>query len=150
MYKRLDIKPSFSTAYCPQTDGQSERSNQILESYLRHYMSHGQNDWAALLPLAGFAYNNRVQTSTGQSPCFTCYGFHPKMTISQEEIHTVPVGDKHADFLCQGFEEVKSALKLSNKKIKEFYNRHHLKTPCWEIGNKVWLSHENVNTDRPI
>lgn len=71
------------------------------------------------------------------------------MTISQEETQTVPVGDDHADFLRLGFEEVQSALKLSNEKIKEFYDRHHSETLRWEIGNKVWLSHENIETDRP-
>lgn len=149
VYKRLDIKPSFSTAYHPQTDGQSERSNQILEAFLRHYVSHRQNDWAALLPLAEFAYNNRVQSSTGRSPFFTCYGYHPKMTISNEEITSVPAGDDHAEFLRLGFEEVHASLKLANESTKEFYDRHHNETPRWEIGSKVWLSHENIETDRP-
>lgn len=149
VYKRLDIKPSFSTAYRPQTDGQSERSNQILEAYLRHYVSHRQNDWAALLPLAEFATNNRTQASTGQSPFFTCYGYHPKMTISSEEIQLVPAGDDHAEFLRLGFEEVHASLKLANEKTKEFYDKHHKETPRWEIGDKVWLSHENIETDRP-
>jgi transposase InsO family protein len=96
LYKRLDIKPSFSTAYWPQTDGQSKRSNQILEAYLRHYVSHRQNDWAALLPVAEFAYDNGVQASTGQSPFFTCYGFHPRLTVSNEEDDLVPAAENHA------------------------------------------------------
>lgn len=110
VYKRLDIKPLFSTAYRPQTDGQSERSNQILESFLCHYVSHWQNDWAALLPHAEFAYNNRVQTPTGCTPFFMCYGFHPRMTIGEEEVQGVPAGDNHAEFLRLGFDEVRASL----------------------------------------
>jgi hypothetical protein len=149
LYKRLDIKPSFSTAYRPQTDGQSERSNQILEAYLRHYVSHRQNDWAALLPLAEFAYNNGVQASTGQSPFFTCYGFHPRLTVSNEEDDLVPAAENHTKFLRKGFEEVTSSLNLANEKIKEFYDRRHRETPDFKVGDKVWLSHENISSDRP-
>ena len=41
-----------------ETDGQTERVNQILEQYLRIYINYQQNDWVPLLPLAEFAYNN--------------------------------------------------------------------------------------------
>ena len=51
------IKTAALTAYYPQTDGQTERLNQTLEQYLRHYVNYTQNNWAALLPVAQFAYN---------------------------------------------------------------------------------------------
>lgn len=71
------------------------------------------------------------------------------MTISNEEVQQVPAGDDHAEFLRLGFEEVHASLKLANEKTKEFYDRHHRDTPQWDKGDKVWLSHENVETDRP-
>src|SRR5690349_24496139 len=55
LYKHLDIKPSFSTAYHPQTDGQSEHANQVVEAYIRKFANHLQTDWVSLLPLAEFA-----------------------------------------------------------------------------------------------
>jgi hypothetical protein len=43
------MKRKLSTAFYPQTDGQTERANQTLEQYLRYYCSEFQNDWAGLL-----------------------------------------------------------------------------------------------------
>ena len=56
--KSLNIKRRMSTAYHPQTDGQTERTNQVLEGYLRNFVNYDQNDWYQLLPLADHAYNN--------------------------------------------------------------------------------------------
>jgi len=58
----IDIK--LSTAYHPQTDSQTERMNQDLEQYLRMFINHRQEQWPDWLATAGFAYNNKVQTST--------------------------------------------------------------------------------------
>ena len=58
--KSLNIKRRMSTAYHPQTDGQTERTNQVLEGYLRNFINYDQNDWNQLLPLAEHAYNNSV------------------------------------------------------------------------------------------
>ena len=68
LYRLLSIEGNPSTAYHPQTDGQTERINQEIEQYLRIFINHHQNDWAEWLPLAEFSYNNKVQTSTNQSP----------------------------------------------------------------------------------
>ena len=64
----LGIQQNISTAYHPRTDGQSERTNQWLETYLRFFVNYQQDDWAAYLPLAEFAHNNWKNASTGQSP----------------------------------------------------------------------------------
>ena len=60
VYRMLGIKLAASTAYHPQSDGQTERTNQELESYLRIFVGERQDNWARLLPMAEFAYNNRV------------------------------------------------------------------------------------------
>ncbi|MBW0572041.1 hypothetical protein O181_111756 [Austropuccinia psidii MF-1] len=56
--QKLKISRDLSTAYHPETDGQPERVNQILEQYLWMYVSYHQDDWNTWLPLAKFAYNN--------------------------------------------------------------------------------------------
>src|SRR5258708_7500330 len=56
----LGVKLTPSTSYHPQTDGQTERVNQEIEAYLRVFVSHQQDNWADWLPLAEFAYNNKV------------------------------------------------------------------------------------------
>ena len=67
-YRMVGIEGNPSTAYHPQTDGQTERLNQEIEQYLRLFIDHHQSDWAEWLSLAEFAYNNKVQSSTGHSP----------------------------------------------------------------------------------
>jgi transposase InsO family protein len=58
LYKLLRIKLALSTAYHPQTDGQTECVNQVLEGYLRTFTSRRQDDWDGLLPMGKFFYNN--------------------------------------------------------------------------------------------
>src|SRR5882724_2099906 len=60
----LGIKANLSSAYHPETDGQTERVNQILEQYLRVYINYQQDDWVNLLPLAEFAYNITLHSAT--------------------------------------------------------------------------------------
>ena len=77
--QRLGIRSSMSTAYHPETDGQTERVNQSLETYLRMFTEYRPDDWAQLLSTAEFAYNNAAHESTGLSPFFIEYGWHPRM-----------------------------------------------------------------------
>jgi len=56
--KMLGVKRRMSTAYHPQTDGQAERTNQVLEGYVRTFVNYDQDDCYELLPLAEHAYND--------------------------------------------------------------------------------------------
>jgi transposase InsO family protein len=77
----LEISPRYSTAFHPQTDGQMERINAVIEQYLRVYLSYQQDDWSRFLPLAEFASNNNVSETTHLSPFEANYGRHPRMTF---------------------------------------------------------------------
>jgi transposase InsO family protein len=70
----LEIKLLFSTAYHPQTNGQTERVNQILEDMLRMHVMHQPQKWEDYLPLVEFAYNNGYQASLKMSPFEVLYG----------------------------------------------------------------------------
>ena len=61
-------KLKFSTAYHPQTDGQTERINQILETFLRHYVNDNINNWVELLPETEIVLLKRESTTTKQTP----------------------------------------------------------------------------------
>ena len=67
----------LSTAYHPQTDGQTERVNRTLEDMLRHWCGPDQDDWDLHLKLAEFAYNNAHHDSIGTSPFMLTFGQHP-------------------------------------------------------------------------
>jgi len=77
--KLLGIDTKLSTAYHPQTDGQTERMNQELEQYLRMFMDYRQTNWPEWLAIAEFSYNNKIQKSIKISPFYANYGFNPQM-----------------------------------------------------------------------
>ena len=78
LFKILGVEIKLSSAYHPQTDGQTKSVNQVLEQYLRCTINYHQDNWVELLPLAEFAYNNTLQGSTQQTPFFANYGHHPR------------------------------------------------------------------------
>ena len=64
LYRLLGIKLASSTAWHPQTDGQTERVNQELDQYLWLFVNEWQDDWYNLLPIAEFQHNNHVYSTT--------------------------------------------------------------------------------------
>ncbi|KAI0990978.1 hypothetical protein K3495_g17209, partial [Podosphaera aphanis] len=76
---RLGIALRPSSAFHPETDGQTERVNAGVEIYLRAFMNFHQDDWVDWIPMAEFAANNVVSETTGVSPFFANYGFNPRL-----------------------------------------------------------------------
>jgi hypothetical protein len=81
LWSQLGTKLVMSTAYHPQTDGQTERANRTLEEMLRSYVEWRQTDWDEHLSVLEMAYNNSKQTSTGFSPFYLNYGQEVQMPI---------------------------------------------------------------------
>ncbi|XP_042962490.1 uncharacterized protein LOC122296762 [Carya illinoinensis] len=67
LFKLMGSALHFSTTFHPQSDGQTERVNALLELYLRHFVSANQSDWAKLLDVAQFSYNLQRSDSTNKS-----------------------------------------------------------------------------------
>jgi transposase InsO family protein len=74
LHKAMGSKLDFSSAYHPQTDGQTERVNQILEDMLRACILTYGKHWEQSLPYAEFSYNNSYQANLGMSPFEALYG----------------------------------------------------------------------------
>ncbi|KAF8758925.1 hypothetical protein RHS01_02686 [Rhizoctonia solani] len=141
LYKRLGIDPHFSLAYHPQSDGQTERVNPSIEHFLRAYSGVNQRDWTKWLPMAEFAYNNAVHSSTGKTPFKALYGWEPTLTPSN-----VPTDVPEADDLAQTMEaqwkEVESALRQSKQQMIAGEDGSPIE---FEIGEEAWLDAKNVN-----
>ncbi len=77
LYYFLKIKQRLLTAFHLQTDSQTKRQNSTIEAHLRVFVNFEQNDWARLLPMTKFAYNNEKNASTGHMLFkFNC-DYHP-------------------------------------------------------------------------
>ena len=142
-----DLK--LSTAYHPQTDGQTERINAILENYLRHYCSYQQDDWVDYLPLAEFAYNNAAHEGSRVSPFYANYGYHPTFSTPLSRIINVPAASDFADHLARIREELRSELLHAQQAAKTKYDRNRTSPPSFSVGDRVMLLRRNLKTTRP-
>jgi hypothetical protein len=85
------VKPRMSTAFHPETDGQTETVNQTIKAILRAFINLEMSDWVEVVPMAEFADNNSRTTTTGYSPFYANYGFHRNSCTSQPRTDTLPV-----------------------------------------------------------
>ncbi|MBW0560636.1 hypothetical protein O181_100351 [Austropuccinia psidii MF-1] len=137
----------MSAAYHPETDGQTERVNQILEQYLQMYFSYHQDDWNTWLPLAEFAYNNSDHSSTKQSPFFTVYGRDSHFD-SFHFTQDTPAG-KLSTKIQSVQQDVKRELEVAINRFKRYADKSSASPPVLNPGNMVWLSCKNIKSTRP-
>ena len=153
----LGIKPNFSTAFHPQSDGQTERVNQTVETYLRTFVKSDQSNWSELLDLAKFAYNNSLHSSTKHTPFEANYGYHPLDPSSNPNPpHTsVPASDEHLRRLRSIHTQLLENLRSAASTQARYYNRKVLEltdkegNPLFKVGDRVWLNGKNVRRLRP-
>ena len=81
----LGTQLNLSTTYHPETDGETERVNQVMEDMLRMYVMDNQTHWE-YLPLVGFAYNNSFHSSIGMPPYEALYGRPCRTLLSWERL----------------------------------------------------------------
>jgi len=74
----------MSTTYQPQTDGETERTNQVLKGYLQTFVNYNQNEWYQLLQFAEHAYNNLATNAHKKTPFFANYGFDTETEWMEE------------------------------------------------------------------
>ena len=145
----MDLKRRLSTAFHPQTDGQTERMNQTVEQYLRIYCNYQQDNWTNLLSLAEFAYNNAHQPMIDCSPFYANFGFHPKFTINLRSPFTsVPAAKALAETLQSHHSDLIESIKSTQNHQARYYDAKHKRIE-FSVGDKVWLSSLNISTQRP-
>jgi transposase InsO family protein len=147
---QMGIELRLSTAYHPQTNGQTERVNQTLKQYLRHYVNYQQNDWAGLLPTAQLAYNNAAHSTTNETPFFANYGYHP--VVYGEPIGKTAVAESarlKATGLKQLHLQLSRDIDFVNLRMKKYYDQQHEEGPDLRRGEKVYLLRRNIKTKRP-
>ena len=146
----LDVSQDMSTAYHPQTDGQTERVNQVLEQYLRTFCAWDQRDWLELLPYAEFCYNNTVHSATKVTPFYANFGYNPIDNYPAEVVESnVPAAEEYVENLAKLRKDMRETLILAREKMAKYYNRNvSEKEPTFKVGDKVMVHAKNIKTKR--
>ena len=143
----IGIRQNISTAYHPQTNGQSERTNQWLEQYLRIFVNHRQDNWARWLPIAQYVHNAWPSSTTKLPPFELIMGYTPcahqikntqKLLTLQDCIEHVQHIRQEAQIAIQHAQELMT-------KAKSTLRHYH---PFSE-GQKVWLKGKNLSMTHP-
>jgi hypothetical protein len=135
---------NFSLAYHPQTDSQTERTNQILEDMLRACALQDQSGWDKRLPYAEFSYNNSYQASLKMSPFQALYGRRCRTPLQWDQ-----PGEKQVfglDILLEAEENIKMV--RENLKIAQSRQRSYADTRrrelSFEVGDFVYLKVSSI------
>jgi len=157
---KLGIKLTLSTAFHPETDGQTEIFNAQFEHFIRQYTDYTQNDWVTWLSMAEFSANNVMNASTQMSPFFANNGYHPRVSfgpprpLEPSATPTIKAGNKAGTDFVNKMEQILALLKtnlISAQASQEFAaNKTRSPAPAYRVGDEVFLDSRNIKTDRPI
>jgi hypothetical protein len=119
----------MSTVFHPQTDGQMERLNQTIKAYLRCFINHEMDEWVDLLPMAEFAYNNSVTSTTGLSPFYANYGYHPIASNPTATTACNPASEAYGHWMHTVHKSAKSALQKARERMKRYADEQRKEAP---------------------
>jgi hypothetical protein len=152
----------MSTAFHPETDGQTEIVNQETERFIRTFTNYQQDDWDEWLPEAEAAMNSNPSATTGISPFMGSNGYEPYMTFDlQPEPAPLPPASTHEAKERQRAERFAKEIKLRSEflieqialgqsRMEEAANKSRQPSPNYQPDDFVWVSLKNVKTLRPM
>ena len=149
--KKLSITAQLLTAWHPETDGQTEQINGVMEQYLCAFVNYLQDDWLNWLPLAEFVGNN-TKSETKVTPFFANKSFHPRMGVEPTRSPT-NVNELNANIFANRMEDIQSMLQshilLAQADHEKYANRHQDTAPQYKKSDLMWLDTQNLFTKRP-
>lgn len=143
------IKRRLSTAFHPQTDGQTERINQVLEHYLRCFVGESLSTWPRLLRTAQFAANASVNASTGMSAHMALMGYNLEFHIVEDDSSErgVPDAAARVQRLHTKRKELQQHWEKASARMAQGYNQRH-QDLSFKTGALVGLSTSNMRFKR--
>lgn len=151
----LDLDHRTTTAYHPQSNGQTERFNQTLCNSLVKYLNDKQDNWDDFLDPCLLAYRTAVHKATGKTPFFLTYGKEPTLVIEDKfPVGPQPLSSDQGDALnrrletCMGMfscvEDASKSIADSQKKSKVYYDAKHAPVE-YEVGDEVLINNARRN-----
>ena len=140
----LGIETRLLTAFHPQTDRQTEQTNQELEQYLRMFIDHQQEQWPEWLGTAEFAYNHKVNTSTKVSPFRANSGRNPRIGFKMRKQGKSEGAEEFAGRMKRIQEEAQAVLKKAQEEIKKQADRKRGEAEEYRVGDLVLLSTKDL------
>jgi hypothetical protein len=135
----------LSTAYHPQTDGQTERANQEVKTYLRIFCANNPHKWSKFLTSAEFIHNSVPHSSTKVSPFSLILGYEPRAYPSLRKTF-LPALEGRLSSLESARKEALAAHETARRIMMERSSR---KFSPWKVGDKVWLEATNLRIPYP-
>ena len=147
-FRKVGTKLTFSTALHPQTDGQTERVNGVLNQYLRNIVSAYQRDWTDYVGLAESSYNAVMHSTTKQSPFVVAYEVDPLQpaNLALEGAYSTLEFNQDDEDLAKKREQVLEKTKLLLEKARKRYEKHVNAGRCeveYEVGQTILLNVKN-------
>ena len=142
MNKRLGVISFILMAFHPQTDRQTERTNQEIEAYLWIYCSNHPETWTEHLPLIEFSHNNHIHSVTKQTPFSLLLGYQSQAIPHVIEDTNIPSLSEQLKQLNQQRSKALAAHKLAHTLMAQ---RIQSKFKLFKKRNLVWLKTKNIN-----
>jgi hypothetical protein len=143
----LGIQSNMSTAYHPQTDGQSERTNQSLEVFIRCYCDEEQDNWHIWLPMAEFAHNQWPSVTTKKTPFELIMGYTPRVEQIGKPSAVPQVEERLADL--ERVRKIAWDAMLKAQAMLRMKNPGGKKFQPYQEGDQVWIKGTNLKTLYP-
>lgn len=150
------VSLKMSSAFYPQTDGASERTNKTMNQMLRYVVNRQQQGWVKVLPTLRFALMSTVNASTGYTPFYLRMGYTPRLIplLAADSLAPAPTlpdavnqARNQVRMLQESVKDAQDALFEAKTRQAHFANAHRAPDDQFAVGDKVMLSTLNRRRD---
>ena len=146
--KALETKRQLLMAYHPQTDGQMERINQEIGTFLWHYVNYQQDNWTDWLAAAEFQYNNKKHVATERTLFELNFRRNPWKgdLMAQMEI---PQVEEFLIRIQKSWKQATKTMEKAQKSMKKQFDKKRRNPQGLKVSDNVWLENKNIQLNQP-